>query len=150
MKILEFKIEKQKILKELARLTAYTGLKNNPGKDGDFFDRVATVEEDNGLIDGFWREACGELAEKLRDFIEIFSDTASGLDISLAVSGFYDDAQTPSLLSSLESFFVSRILGRWFAVTFSEKAEEQEEKSRRQMTGIIKTLCHRRAPVRKS
>ena len=146
MKILNISIEKSKILEEVALASAYSGAKTEGSPD--FFDRVATIEEDAGLLSRFWTRMCGTVTDKLKSFITASETTDESLSLTLELSGAYDDSLTPSVKSDLFSAMAAGVAAGWFQITFPSRAHEWEAQSELLLKRCFSKLCHRKKPKR--
>lgn len=111
-------------------------------------DRVATIEEDRELLARYRDMACSELIEHLRNFVTKADFSGETLEMTLEVSGSYDDSFTSSLLTDIFSFIVASIAGRWFRITWKERAGEYEQEAERLVSEAIRKLYHRKRPRR--
>ncbi len=150
MKYINLSFTNAEIFQELAKTTAYTGVKNESEDAATAFNRVATVEEDSGLLQRYWEMACSELIEKLKRFVTSAVNTSDRLTLSLETSGAYDDSLTPSLKTDLFSFLVASIAARWFRMVLKERAEEYGREASAKLTEAERKLYYRKRPQRKS
>jgi hypothetical protein len=156
MKVIDIKLFRRKIYQEVARTTAYTGVKSENAaslKDEDeraeMFDRLATVDEDNPLLSDYLTEASAFAAEVLRSFIASVSLAGETLTFSLNASDSFDDTLTPVVVNNLNAFLTASVTARWFRLSCREKAAEWETEATRRIDSVLATLCHRMAPRRK-
>lgn len=148
MKTIDINIARSDIDNELSKITAYTGAKSFPECSQEELDRVATVDEDAALLDRFWLNAAGILAEHLKDFISAASTAEGNISFTLEVSGAYDDSLTPSLIEGATAFVAASMVRSWFAITFPGKTTEWEAECMRLLREISRKLYHRRKPER--
>lgn len=146
MKQIQLSIIKKRILEEVSLHSSYMGVKNSA--EISFFNRVSTIKEDETLLCGFWKEACGELAEKFRPYLYSYNLDDSALSVSLETSGAYDDALTPSVVSDSFNAIAFGVLGRWLKIVFPEKSEETINQSRLLLERAYSKLCQRQKPRR--
>lgn len=146
MKYIEFSIDKADTLDNVSLNTAYTGAKAEDSQG--IYDRVATVDEDNRLLSGFWKNACGQLLDTLRTFVYASDLSDTAFHLTLEVSGNYDDNLTGSLCDDIAATLAAGVTARWFTFTASAKAPEWEEQGRRLLQRVVSKLCHRKRPVR--
>lgn len=147
MKNVPIKINKAEIFERVSLSSAYTGAKDI--KDPAIYDRVATINEDETLLTGFWQETCGIITEKLREFILSIEDSADELSITMELSGSYDEALTPSVVEDLKGVLTTGIAGRWFRFTYPEKAADWLSQSSTLLNRAFSKLCYRKKPTRK-
>lgn len=150
MKTINISFTNVDIFQELAKTTAYTGVKNESDDTGAVINRVATVEEDSCLLQRYWEMACSELIEKLKRFVTSAVSNTDSLSLTLETSGAYDDSLTPSLKTDIFSFLVASIAARWFRMVWKERAEEYCLEATAKLTEAERKLYHRKRPERKS
>lgn len=146
MKILNISIKKAEILEEVALAAAYSGAKTEAAEG--FFDRVATIEDDSGILSRFWTLICGRVADKLKNFITASEISGDSLSLTLELSGAYDDTLSPSVKSDLFSAMASGVTAKWFRITFPARAPEWEDQSAELLERALSKLCHRLPPQR--
>ena len=146
MKKYEISIKKDEILEEVSLNTAYTGAKTGdiPGT----FDKVATIEGDHRLLGKIWGWVCGEVIEKVREFIADSESAENELKIILEMSEAFDSSLFPSVVSDMKAAVAAGVSARWFGYSFPEKAGEWEGLFERLLQRAFSKLCHRRKPHR--
>ena len=140
-------ISKSAILDEVSLNSEYAGVKT-PGETG-LYDRVATVEADSLLLSRFWTEMCGEITDRLHDFITSSSISEDLFSLNLELSNAYDPSLTQSVIDDLRGATAAGVTGRWFRFTFPDRADAWTEKAASHLAKAYAKLCHRRKPVRK-
>lgn len=148
MKIIKIYVKNADIFAEVAKTTAYAGAKTDSGDPATTFDRVATVDPDENLLERYRQMACSELIDALRAFVTGADFSGPTLSLTLEVSGSYDDSLTRSVETDIFSFIVAAISARWFRVTWPAKAGEYGEEARGFITEATRKLYHRRRPMR--
>lgn len=146
MKNVKIIIEKTKILEDVRMQTAYAGAKS--GDDKGIFLKVAALRSDDELLTGFWRGLCGRITDVLKDFNLVADISDQRMEISLELSGSYDETLTPSVASDIESAIASGVTARWFSITCPEKVAEYEALAEGKIRSFVGKLCHRKRPVR--
>lgn len=146
MQITKISISKASIFEEISLATAYTGVKTEAEKG--FYDRVATVEEDDTLLSRFVNEMFGEVTDRFREFIYASSNDKDSLNFTLELSGSYDDSLTPSVKEDIFSGIVAGVMARWFRFTFPDGSEEREKQADNLLKRAYAKLCQRRKPKR--
>ncbi len=149
MKTININIARSEIDKELSKITAYTGAKSIAGGSQEDFDRVATADEDAAMLDRYWLNAAGMLAEHLKEFITSASADTAGISFALEMSGAYDDSLTPSLKEGAAALVAAAMAKSWFSMTYPEKAAEWEAECVRLLKETDRKLYHRRKPARR-
>lgn len=114
-----FSVDKEKVLKEVRRLTHYVGQRKQ-GDEGTF-ERMSATNGDAGMLEQFWKEACAAATEQLMHYaIRIDNDEdigTSSYDITLDLPSQYDTSLNESIESSLQNFFINLISSKWFELT---------------------------------
>lgn len=149
MKIIKINIARSATDNELAKITAYTGVKSSPQPSLEEIDRIATADNDSRLIDTFWSHAANALADHVRQFIADLSLSDTDLHLTLEVSEAFDNSLTQSITKGAEAFISAHMAKSWFALTLPEKGKEWDAECSRILTELSRTLFHRRKPARK-
>jgi len=149
-------IKKASVYDEIAKLTGYVGSKTDEEIIGKTYDRVFTTDDDKLLLERFWREACNSSTDEFKQFISSVSnpsnsqtvDEAEVYNIVMNMPSSFDDNLSPSIESSLFSFFVNSIASKWFAI--SDKAQTEYYKSEAINNGneVKRKIYYRKKPVR--
>ena len=143
MKIIHIKIDKSNIFADVGLSSAYIEAKEDAAKN-----RIATMEQDEALLKRLWSETCGEVTEKLRTFITASEISDEEISLTLELSGSYEDAQTPTVISDIKAALVAGITARWFRYTYPDRSAEWSSESTRLLDRAFSHLCHRKKPVR--
>lgn len=122
-------IEKDEVLTEVAKSTSYAGAKKAP--DGSVYDHLYTTDEDKVMLERYWREAGDLVTNTLRRFTSAISDVTIDSDevtdgdytITLEYTPRYNAAMTDSIYSSMFSFFVNYIVGKWIELSDADAAQ---------------------------
>lgn len=146
MKIIDIEITIIAVMEAVAQSTAYAGVKC--GDRAEFYDKVATVEEDENFLLKFFSETCGEIIDSLKEFLKTSVLNNEKLVLTLELSGAYDEALTPSVTEDIKKSIVAGIAGKWFQYTYPARALEWIENSNRLMVRARSKLCQRKRPVR--
>lgn len=146
MKIINIDIEKEKILQDISLNSAYAGAKS-PGEK-DIFERVATVNEDSGILSGFFSEMCGSILEKFSGNVASSSLTESRFSLVLEVSGSFDESLSESLVNDITAYMSAGVTARWFQITLAEKAVEWDAKANLLLQRAFAKICQRKRPQR--
>lgn len=148
MKNIAISLIKASVLEEVALNTAYTGVKTDAEKG--FFDRVATIDEDEELLSRVWKKVCGEVIEKLKQYISAINIKDESMELSLEMSGAYDDTLTPALITDIKDAVAAGVTAGWFSFSCPEKAKDWENMKAGLLTNAFSKLCSRKKPVRKT
>ena len=146
MKNLKISIKKAKIFSNVSLNTAYTGAKSE-ALDG-FFERVATVSDDDTLLSNLWKDMTGIILEKLKPYISETTVNTDSLDITFLLSNSFDDSLALSLEEDINTSFVAGVTARWFRFSSPDKAAEWESEASRAIDSTLSKLCYRRPPKR--
>lgn len=149
MKKIEFIVEKTTIEREIGESTAYAGAKSPARDEGDTFDRVATVDDDSGVLARYIAEACCAAAERLKQFVTGIDFLGDRIRLTLEVSGSYDDSMMSAAENAFGSYLSAYALSRWMRLALPEKAGEWEAEAMRLMSELERNLYHRRRPLRR-
>ena len=147
-------INKAHVYDEVAKVTSYAG-KKMTGEEGAY-ERIFTTDEDRQVLERFWIEACNAATEQFKQFIESVSSQPESRDIDLtrdyvvvlSLSSAFDVALADGMQSSLFSYFVSYIAGRWFKFTNKAEAESYGADALGMMGDVVRKLWHRKKPTR--
>lgn len=146
MKKLQININKKAVFEQVSLNTAYAGAKTaTPDSD---YERVATLSADQSLLSLFWTDICGQITDKLKDFIVSTENTAEEFRLNLSLSGSYDESMNESVAADLSAAAAAGITARWFRYTFPSQAEESGKETLRLLESACAKLCLRRKPVR--
>lgn len=123
-------IKKAVVYDEVAKLTGYVGAKTIEDS-GKAYDRVFTTDDDRLMLERFWRESIGAITDEVKRFITTVSSPSNSQSVditevwetTLNMPSSFDDNLTGSINSSLLSYAVNSIAGKWFAITNKEEAD---------------------------
>jgi len=149
-------IKKASVYDEVAKLTGYVGVKTIEDNIGKAYDRVFTTDDDKQMLERFWREACNSSTDEFKQFISTVTspsnsqviDDAEIYTVTMKMPGSFDNNLTPSIESSLYSYFINTITSKWFAI--SNKAETEYYKTESSLNGdeVRRKIFFRKKPVR--
>lgn len=108
-------VDQQEVLQEVARTTSYTGAKMND--DANAYERISTVDEDQGELQRFWDESRAEVAQTFIRMLVSESMEGDIYALKLNVSASFDEALLPSMQLGLFSYFVQSIAAKWYVFT---------------------------------
>lgn len=148
MKNIEIYLTKTAILEEVDIYTAYTGSKISA--ESDAFGRIATIKADEELLTKSYRRIFGVITDSMKEFLADSSLEDKGMRLSLSLSNAYDDTLTPSLKDDLLAFFAAEITADWFRFSLPERENEWRELAHGALNRMIKKLCHRKKPTRRT
>ncbi len=148
METIELVIGRDDVLAEVDKATDYTGSKMD-GEDGEVRDRIAMTEEDMENLQRFWEESASLANERLKGMWVSGSrpDDAGDYRVKLEVSRNFDKGLTPSVESSLRSYFIQSIVGRWFRFVNKQETGDCAAEAGAMIEDVLRKLYSRRRPV---
>ena len=147
-------VDKKKVYDEVAKTSAYTGSKMVD--DANAYQRIFTTDEDRLLLERFWVEACAGATERMKQLVVSVSsqpeshgvDLTRDYEVSLELSGMYDENMTDSVETSLFSYFVYLITAKWFKLSNKPEAESYGLEAAGMLDDVMRKLFHRKKPIR--
>ncbi len=147
-------VNKARVYEEVAKTTSYTGDKMQG--DESAYDRIFTKDDDRIMLERFWIETCNAATEQFKQFIVSVSEhpESHGVDLSrnyeveLELSSSFDVNLKDSIETSLFSFFVSAIVGKWFKFTNKGEVESFVADAAGMMNDIVSKIFYRKKPKR--
>lgn len=141
-------IEKDKVLAEVGKTTGYTGAKMDG--DGNAYDRIQTTDDDEEVLERFWNEAASATVGHFRQFVTSSSTNADSgnLEVMMSLSSAYDETLTASVQTSLKSYFVNYIVGKWYKFTNKGEADGYLAEAKRMMDDAASKIYYRKKPKR--
>lgn len=150
MKEVSLIVSRSRLYGEVARTTAYLGVKQAPSDNpGDHFDRLAVIDGDKALLDRLSNEAALALVEQIKGCVAAINLTDDLISVSLSLSDSYDTCLTVSVTGNFEAYMAAFVTARWLRLTLPEKEEVWAVESRRLLTEISSALYHRNPPRRR-
>ena len=154
MKTIDLIINKANVYDAVDETAAYIGAKYIG--DDDAYNRISTVDGDRTMLEHFWSEACSLTTSTLKPFIvEVNAhpvshtvELALNYETKLKVSTLYDDSLTESISTSLFSFFVNYIIGKWCEFVNKAEASVYLTTANSMMQDVTSKLYHRKRPQR--
>lgn len=147
-------VSKSYVYDEVAKTTSYTGAKMQD--DEGAYERIFTTDDDRMMLERFWSEACSSVTELLKPFIVSVSDHSVNLgvdlyksyEVDLQLSSAFDTTLSNSISTSLFSFFVSFIVGKWYKFTNKNEAAAYISEAESALEDIKKKIFFRKKPTR--
>lgn len=141
-------LSRSAVFNEVARSSSYTGAKMPD--DADAYARIPTVDEDEDELCRFWDES---RAEVCRAFIRMLVSEGMCGDgdtyrVVLNVSRSFDMALLPGMELGLFSYFVQRIISKWYVYVNKPEAVGYAESSRNLLEEIKEKAYYKKKPVR--
>lgn len=145
---IQLTVDRQSVWDEVAKTTNYTGAKMEGGDDTTF-DRVATTDEDQQMLERFWMEACNVASDQLKPFITSVSGiSGTRFTVVLEMSSAFDAGLTESINTSLTSYFVAAIVAKWYGFTCKGEAEQYATMATAQINDVMKKIYFKKRPKR--
>lgn len=141
-------IEKKSVLDEVAKTTAYIGSKKVEQKEGAY-DRIFVTTEDRNMLERFYEEGCNGLTNLLRRFVTSVSN-GSSYAVSLSMSSRFDSIITDSMKSSMTSFLVNYILGKWCEIADKDGAKDYADTASALLQDVKDKAFYKVKPSRKA
>lgn len=135
------------VFTEVARTTEYSGAKIS---DEEAYERIATIDEDRGLLQRFWDETRAEVA---RELIRLLSTEGMDTDgdtytLQLEVSPAFDKALLPSMQLGLFSYFVQSIAAKWYVFTNKEESAAFANAGKKILDDVREKVFYKKPPTR--
>lgn len=139
-------LNKADVDEEVAKATDYTGSKLIE-EDGGARDRILMSDEDQKSLKRFWTEGIDVIIEKLKEIVANVEDSTSDTKLTLTVSKAYDTTLNSSVQSSLRSFVIAYIIGRWFQLANKQEATDYIAQAEVDLGKAERLLYSRRRPT---
>ena len=140
-------VEWDDVMQEVDKATDYPGATMDDSSE--VRDRIAMTGADMENLRRFWEESASSANDRLKDMF--VSGTIPGskdnYDVILEVSKSFNKALVPSVQSSLRSYFVQSIVGKWFRFTNKKESEVYIAEANRLMEDVMRKLYSRQRPV---
>lgn len=135
-------------MEEVARTTSYTGSKMDG--DANAYERIVTVDEDQGELQRFWDESRAEVAQTFIRMLVSEGMAADGdsYELVLNVSVAFDKALLPGMQLGLFSYFVQNITGKWYIFSNKKEAGAFSERGRALLEETKEKAFYKKGPVR--
>lgn len=154
MKIVTIEVNKANVYDAVDETTAFIGAKML--EDDSAYDRISTIDADRTMLEHFWSEACSLATSALKPFINDVNahpvshtvELALNYEAKLKVSTLYDDSLTNGIETSLFSFFVNYIVGKWCEFTNKGEASAYLTSATSMLQDAVGNIYHRRRPER--
>ena len=139
-------VDKNKVYDEVAKTTSYTGAKMQG--DDKAYERIFTTDEDQQMLERFWTEASNAATEQLKQFLEINLSDSSCYKVQLELSSSFETQLQASIETSLFSFFVSVIVGKWYKFTNKSEAESYTNEAVGMIEDVMQKIYFKKKPKR--
>ena len=141
-------IKKSDVYEEVAKTTAYIGAKNKLEDGKSEFDQVFVTDADLTMIERFFNESLDALRNVLKRFISGGSGVGGTITWQLEMPSRFDDNLLSSINSSVNSFLVNSIIGKWCEITANDKVKEYADNAAALLFDIKEKAFFKKKPTR--
>ena len=141
-------IKKSDVYEEVAKTTAYIGAKNKLEDGKSAFDQVFVTDADLTMIERFFNESLDALINVLKRFISGGSGVDGTITWQLEMPSRFDDNLLSSINSSVNSFLVNSIIGKWCEITANDKVKEYADNAAALLLDIKDKAFFKKKPTR--
>lgn len=157
--LVRLSIDKAKVLDTVGRQTEYVAVKTATEEATEEASNVGTLPTtsgDAGILGDYWRQAAGELTQRIGRYLEDVREDAvwdavpglmpwRGYDAMIRVPGSWPRALQGALNQAGESYMTQAILGRWYETNgLAEQAQTAYTKAEGASQQVVDVLCKRR------
>ena len=141
-------IKRSDVYEEVAKTTAYIGAKNKLEDGKSEFDQVFVTDADLTMIERFFNESMDALRNVLKRFISDVSVVDGIITWQLEMPSRFDDNLLSSINSSVNSFLVNSIIGKWCEITANDKVKEYADNAAALLLDIKEKAFFKKKPTR--
>ena len=141
-------IKRSDVYEEVAKTTAYIGAKNKLEDGKSAFDQVFVTDADLTMIERFFNESLDALRNVLKRFISYVSGVDGTITWQLEMPIRFDDNLLSSINSSVNSFLVNSIIGKWCEITANDKVKEYADNAAALLLDIKEKAFFKKKPTR--
>ena len=141
-------IKRSDVYEEVAKTTAYIGAKNKLEDGKSAFDQVFVTDADLTMIERFFNESMDALRNVLKRFISGGSGADGTITWQLEMPSRFDDNLLSSINSSVNSFLVNSIIGKWCEITANDKVKEYADNAAALLLDIKEKAFFKKKPTR--
>lgn len=146
METITITISQTDVYNEVAKATDYTGSKLIDG-DEKARDRILAVDDDFKELGRFWDETVAAEEEHLKQMLVSGSmDKIKNYNAILEVSKAWDTTLKSSVQSTLRSYFIASIIGKWFEFANKGESKEYLASAEEYLIDVDRLLYTRRRP----
>ncbi len=147
-------VNKEFVYSAIAKISSYAG--DKMVGDDDAYMRIFTTDEDQLMLERFWKEACNVVIGQIKPFIVSVNKNPDSSTVQLAnnfvatleMSSAFDTSLTDNISSSLTSFFIDYIIHKWYKFTNKAEAEGYLIEANNFLDDIMQKLYYRKKPKR--
>ena len=141
-------IKKSDVYEEVVKTTAYIGAKNKLEDGKSAFDQVFVTDADLKMIERFFNESMDALRNVLKRFISGGSGVDGTITWQLEMPSRFDDNLLSSINSSVNSFLVNSIIGKWCEITANDQVKEYADHAAALLLDIKEKAFFKKKPTR--
>lgn len=141
-------IKKNDIYEEVAKTTAYIGKKATVEDGKSAFDQIFVTEADLAMIERFFNESLDALRNVLKRFISGGSGVDGTITWELEMPSRFDGNLLSSINSSVNSFLVNSIIGKWCEIAANDKVKEYADNAAALLLDIKDKAFYKKKPTR--
>lgn len=145
---LAISIKKSDVYEEVAKTTAYIGAKNKLEDGKSAFDQVFVTDADLTMIERFFNESLDALRNVLKRFVSGESGVDGTITWQIEMPSRFDDNLLSSINSSVNSFLVNSIIGKWCEITANDKVKEYADNAAALLSDIKDKAFFKKKPTR--
>lgn len=146
MAMITLHVNKAYVWEEVDKTCSYTGDKMTD--DEAAYERIRMTDADQKTLQRFWEEAAAVASDQLKEMIVSSSAMTDDYAVCLEVSNSYDSQLTPSVETTLCSYFIASITGKWYKFSNKGEAESYLEEAASMMDDALRKLYSRKRPRR--
>lgn len=139
-----YSIDKSKVYDDVAKLTAYVGAKKT---DDVSYDIVSTTEENEEMLERFWKESIETLTNALKRFNITSNESGNICTIQLQLSDSYNTLLTNTIQEGLESYLINNIASKWFKITSKDDVTQYATEAGISLDGLMSKILYKK-PIR--
>lgn len=144
---IEISTSKASTYEEVIKTTAYLGAKGKMEDGKTAYDQMFVKEADKTMLERFYDEAEATLHNLLNRFVTstVTVDDATTWTLEVPSNTKFS---TVSIQSSVDSFMVNCIIGKWCEITANEKVKEYADNASAMLQEIKEKVFFKGAPTR--
>ena len=147
-----FRVDKNTVLKEVGRSTAYFSSRKKEKEDEGAYEKMSTTDSDKDLLEQYWKAACSAATEQLVHFARSIENNVEGdtpyYEVVMEMASQYDTNLNKSVEDSLQNFFINLITSKWMNVVSTEDAQVFAADAIGYMKDVENKMYFRKRPER--
>lgn len=152
MNLVLIQIDRDYILEEVARTTAYIGSKAITEQDKEAFERISTIQEDEAQLKRFYDEAIAKVEDLIKPFISSREQAETDehiYEVRLNMPENYPLSLNMRINKNIWSFCVEYITGKWSMIANKAEANAYLQSAESSLSSAKTKLYTRQRPERK-